>query len=387
MWYFASPRIVFGQDALSELERLQGRQAFIVTDPTIVELGFAARVQAHLETAGIASTLFAQVEPEPSVQTALRCAQAMTACEPDWIIGLGGGSSLDIAKAAWLLYERPDVEPADINPFQDFGLRAKARLIAIPTTSGTGSEATYATVLTDTQENRKLGLGTYELLPDIAIVDPSLVTSLPPHITADTGMDALTHAIEGYISINHNDFSDGLCLKATQLVFQYLPRAYADGDDAQAREHMHNAATLAGLGFGNSMAMLAHAMGHSLGALFHIPHGRAVGLFLPYTIEYTLNGGGTRYADIAYALRLPAQDEPQGAAQLVQAIRALQRRLDMPTRLADIPISRSAFQDALPRLVANAETDTSLIMGPRIPTSDELEKLFLYAFEGQSVDF
>jgi alcohol dehydrogenase class IV len=311
----------------------------------------------------------------------------MAEFEPDWVIGLGGGSCIDAAKASWLLYERPDVDPAAINPFDHFGLRAKARLIAIPTTSGTGAEVTMATVLTDTNEQRKLGLGSYEIIPDIAIIDPIFVAGLPPQITADTGMDALTHAIEGFSSAYRNDFTDGLCLKAIQLIFSYLPRAYVDGSDAEAREHMHNAATVAGLGFGNSMAALAHAMGHSLGAVFHTPHGRAVSLFLPYTIEFTAKNGEDRYADIARFLGLPAQDGVEGAASLVAAVFELMKKLDQPTFIRELGISQESFEQAIPHLIANAESDTSLVMSSRIPDSEELERLFRYAYEGQSVDF
>ncbi len=238
-----------------------------------------------------------------------RCAAALAQHQPDWIIGLGGGSCMDAAKAAWLLYENPGIEPASVNPFDQYTLREKAKLIAIPTTSGTGSEATWYAVLTDTVEQRKVGVGTRGMLPDYAIIDPVMVMSLPPSITADTGLDALTQSIESYQSTWRNDFSDALCLHAVRLIFEYLPRAYADGSDREAREHMHNAATIGGIGFGNSQATLAHCMGHALGALFHVPHGRAVALFLPYTIEFTANGGGSRYADIARALGLPADDE------------------------------------------------------------------------------
>lgn len=387
MWYFGSPEIVFGEDALNRLEELTGQRAFIVTDANMVRLGFVERVQERLAVANIESAVFSEVEPDPSLQTVRRCAAAMAAYGPDWIIGLGGGSSLDAAKAAWLLYERPDVDPAAINPFDDFGLRARARLIAIPTTSGTGADVTWAVVLTDTAEGRKLGLGSRELTPDIAIVDPSFVMGLPPQITADTGMDALTHAIEGYTSTYYNDFSDGLCLKAIQLVFTYLPRAYADGADAEAREHMHNAASIAGLGFGNAMAALAHAMGHALGGVFHTPHGRAVGLFLPYTIEYTANAGAGRYADIAHLLHLPAQDEATAAASLVAAVRELQQEINQPASLRALGITPEAFEEAIPHLIANTESDTQLVMSPRVPDSRELERLLRYAYEGRPVDF
>jgi alcohol dehydrogenase class IV len=387
MWYFSSPEIVFGEDALERLGELSGKRAMVVTDANIVRLGFVERVQKMLSVAGIESAVYADVEPDPSVQTALRCAAAMSAYGPDWIVGLGGGSCIDAAKAAWLLYERPDIDPSAINPFDDFGLRAKARFVAIATTSGTGSEITWATVLTNTEEQRKLGLGSRELMPDIAIVDPSFVMSMPPQITADTGMDALTHAIEGYTNTYHNDFCDGLCLKATQLVFDYLPQAFANGSDAEAREHMHNAAAIAGLGFGNSMAGLAHAMGHALGAALHVPHGRAVGLLLPFTIEFTANAGGERYADIAHSLRLPSNDEAEGAASLVAAIRELGQEIGQPTCIREAGVTPAAFEEAMPLLIANAESDTSLVMSVRIPDSEELEKLFCYAFEGRAVDF
>ncbi len=387
MWFFSSPEIVFGEDALERLGELSGERAMVVTDANILRLGFVERVQKMLSVAGIESAVFADVEPDPSVQMAQQCAEAMAEYGPDWVVGLGGGSCIDVAKAAWLLYERPDVEPAAINLFDDFGLRAKARVVAIATTSGTGADITWATVLTDTEEQRKLGLGSRELMPDIAIVDPSFVMSLPPQVTADTGMDALTHAIEGYTNTYHNDFCDGLCLKATQLVFDYLPQAYADGSDTEARERMHNAAAVAGLGFGNSMAGLAHAMGHALGAALHVPHGRAVGLLLPFTIEFTANAGGERYADIAHFLRLPAQDEAEGAASLVAAIRELGQKIGQPACIREEGVAPEAFEEAVPLLIANAESDTSLVMSVRIPDSEELERLFRYAYEGRAVDF
>ena len=387
MWFFDSPHVVFGEDALSHLEQLTGRLAFIVTDGNLDKLGLLQLVQNRLKNAGIPTVVFEQIEPEPSLQTVKLCAAQMLQHQPDWIIGLGGGSCLDAAKAAWLLYERPDVDPASINPFDQFGLRAKAKLITIPTTSGTGSEATWYVVLTDTEEHRKLGMGSRELLPDLTIVDPTLVMSLPPALTADTGLDALTHAIEGYCSTWHNDFSDGLCLQAAKLIFEYLPRAYQNGADAEAREHLHNAATIAGLGFGNSQATLAHAMGHALGALFHVPHGRAVSLFLPYTIEFTANAGGSRYFEIARMLGLSAADDRSGAVNLVAALRDLQRTIHQSTSLRELGIDREAYMLALDDLVAKAETDTQLVTSPRLPETAELRRLFECAYDGASVDF
>jgi alcohol dehydrogenase class IV len=388
MWFFRSPEIVFGEGALDHLADIEGQRAFIVTDENIVKLGFVERVQIKLLEAGIESSIFAAVEPDPCLQTVRQAGHEASAYEPDWIIGLGGGSCLDAAKAVWFLYERPELDLDGISPFEDFGLGAKARLIAIPTTSGTGSEATIAAILTDLDECRKMALGSAELLPTLSIVDPIFAMDLPPEITANTGIDALTHAIEGYTTSWHNDFSDGPCLKAIQLVFEYLPRAYELGAaDPEAREKMHNAATIAGLGFGNAMAALAHALGHALGAALHTPHGRAVGLFLPYTIEFTARSEEGRYAEIARFLGLPAQTEAEGAASLVAAIRDLYRRIHFPLSLAELGIARDELQAVMPQLIDNTETDTQIISSLRVPDSQEVEMLLLYALEGRQIDF
>jgi alcohol dehydrogenase class IV len=387
MWYFDSPHVVFGEEALSHLAQLHGRHAVIITDRNIVRLGLAQLVIDQMTAAGLGCTVFDEVEPEPSLEMVRRCAAVLAQHQPDWIIGLGGGSCLDAAKTAWLLYENPGIEPESVNPFDQYTLREKAKMIAIPTTSGTGSEATWYAVLTDTVEQRKLGVGTRGMLPDYAIIDPVMVMSLPPSTTRDSGLDALTQSIESYQSSWRNDFSDAMCLHAIQLIFEYLPRVYADGSDREAREHMHNAAAIGGIGFGNSQAALAHCMGHALGVRFHVPHGRAVAVFLPYTIEFTANGGGSRYADIARALGLLAGDEALGAANLVAAVRDLERHLQQPLTLCDLGIDRPAFEQSLPKLVACAETDTQIATSLRVPGSDELGRLFEYAYAGRSVDF
>ena len=389
MWFFKSPEIVFGEESLSYLEHLEGKRAFIVTDAVITKLGHTARVKQKLQEAGFEVAVFDQVEPDPSLETARAGAAAMAEFQPDWVIGLGGGSSLDAAKAMWILYERPDMEPAAINPIEVLHLRRKARFVAIPTTSGTGSEATWFVVLTDLAERRKLGLGSREAIADVAILDPSFVMSLPPRLTADTGMDALTHAVEGFTCQWHNDFADGLCLKAVRLVFEYLPRAYKDGDDLEARTEMHNAACIAGLGFGNSMASLAHGLGHSLGAVFHVPHGRAVSMFLPYTLEFCVRGepGTTRYGELARFLGLPCATEPEAAASLAAATRQLQLALDQPRSIAACGISRADLDREMGLLVSNAGNDSQTVTSTRIPDDNEMRRLFECAFEGKSIDF
>jgi alcohol dehydrogenase class IV len=387
MWTFSSPEIVFGDDALCTLERLTGRRALIVTDPVLDRLGFSQRVAAYLHKAGMETRVFAEVEPEPSVQTVRRGSQVALEFEPDWIVGLGGGSAMDAAKAILALYEHPELDPFEISPLIDLNIH-KAQLIAIPTTSGTGSEATWAVVLTDPEEQRKFSTGSRELVPRYAILDPELTRDLPARITADTGLDALTHAIEGYTSTWRNDFSDGLCLNACRLIFAYLERAVTNGpSDKEARERMANAAAIAGLGFGNSNAALAHAMGHSFGGLFKQPHGRTVALFLPYTMEFTILGGAGRYTDIARLVGLPCDDEETAGRALVERVRALERAVGQPTSIAELGIGEADFREAMERLCDHAENDTQILAAPRIPERDELERLFAYAYAGRPVDF
>jgi alcohol dehydrogenase class IV len=387
MWNFASPEIIFGVGALDALERLQGRRALIVTDATLVSLGLVDRVRVRLEREGFSVDVFDQVEPEPSIQTVRHGAEAARQFEPDWIVGLGGGSPLDAAKAIWILYERPDLQPGEINPFVELGLRRRARLVTIPTTSGTGSEVTWAVVLTDLEEQRKLALGSRESMADMAIVDPEMAASMPPQLTANTGLDALTHAVEGYTCTWHTDLTDGLCLNAARLIFTYLPRAVADGTDMEARERMHNAATAAGLGFGNALASIAHSMGHALGAVFHVPHGRAVSVFLPVTIEFAAHEAPTRFGDLAVWLRLSSDGGEQGALALASGIRELCRDIGNPTHVRELGIARADYAALLGKLVDNAFNDTSIVAASRDPSYEELEELFWCAFDGREVDF
>lgn len=387
MWYFVSPQIVFGEGALDALDEIEGHRAFIVTDAALVKLGLVERVKAHLESAGLEVRVFAEVEPDPSVQTVLRGAQIAAEYSPDWIVGLGGGSAMDAAKAIWILYERPDIEPSEINPFIRLGLRQKAHMITIPTTSGTGAEVTWAIVLTDTEEKRKMALGNREAVADIAIVDPEMAAGMPPQLTADTGLDALTHAVEGYTCAWHTDLTDGLCLQAVRLIFEYLPRAVADGSDMLARERLHNAATAAGLGFGNSLAAMAHSMGHTFGAVFHVPHGRAVGLFLPYTIEFGAREAPERFAELSALTGCSSAGGEEGALALSRRIRELIRQVGAPTSLMELGLSRAEFEAQLDKMVDDAFNDTSMVSALRTPSYDELRQLFVYAYEGQEVDF
>ncbi len=387
MWYFVSPKIVFGEGALDELDELRGERALIVTDAPLVELGLVERVEARLERAGLDAHVFDAVEPDPSVQTVRRGVEVAQEVAPDWIVGLGGGSPMDAAKAIWVLYERPDLQPAEISPFVDLNLRQKARMITIPTTSGTGAEVTWMIVLTDTEEQRKMGLGNRENVADVAIVDPAMAVGMPPQLTADTGLDALTHAVEGYTCTWHTDVSDGLCLQAARDIFRHLPCAVEDGGDMEAREKMHNAATCAGLGFGNTMASIAHAMGHALGSVFHLPHGRAVSLFLPYTIDFAAREAPERFADLAARLGLTDAGGEKGTRLLANHIRALIREVGNPTGVAELGIERQAYQARVEKMMEDAFNDTQMITAARSPSYEELRRLFSYAYEGRVVDF
>ncbi len=387
MWYFSSPMIVFGDDALSHLGSLVGSKVMVISDETLNRLGIVDLVKESLKNTGMQIEIFDQVLPDPDLETVRKGAQRMLDFKPDWIVAVGGGSVIDAAKGMWVLYARPDVEPDSINPIETYGLRQKARLVAIPTTSGTGAEVTWAVVLSDNQSRRKLGLGSREVIPDIAIIDPQLIKDLPPRISADTGLDALTHAIEGYTSTYHNDFTDGLCLYAAKMILENLDRAFQG--DVTAKEKMHYAATIAGLGFGNSMAALAHGLGHALGAVFHVPHGRAVALFLPYTIEYCANtpDGGTRYLELSRFVGLSAENEKHAAAVLAAKIRELEEILHQPLCIADLGIDHSSLEAEMDQLIENALNDTQTIMSTRIPDDHELRMLFQYAYEGKNIDF
>lgn len=388
MWYFVVPDVVFGQDALSHLAELKGKSAFIVTDRNIVRLGLVDKVKEQLAQAEIQATVFDEIEPDPSLQTIQNGVTLMNQHRPDLVIGVGGGSVMDAAKAMRVQYEKPDIKPEEINPFiSDLGLGAKCKLVCIPTTSGTGAEATFAIVLTDIREQRKLSLINREVVPNIAIVDPEMARAMPPQITADTGMDVLTHAIEGYTCTWKNDFADGLCIKAIQLVFQYLQRAVKDGNDMEARERMHNAACMAGIGFTNSLTGMAHAAGHSLGAVFHTPHGRAVGLFLPYTVEYIGDAREELWAEIAYAIRLEVPKGKKAATIFTQTVRELASSINQPLSIKETGISVDSFNKAMEKLIDNIMADGSLIVSARIPDVAETKRFLSYAYEGKSIDF
>lgn len=388
MWELTFPRtVVIGESALGYLKTVEGKKALVVTDKVIRKLDFMEKVTDYLKEAGLDVGVFDEVEPEPAMETIVKGAELAKEYGPDWVIGLGGGSCMDAAKAIWVLYENPNITVDGINPLSKLGLRKRARLICIPTTSGTGSDATWATIITDVKEERKMELTSREIVADVAIVDPELPKGMPPKLAAGTGLDALTHGIESYVSQWNNDFSDALAIKAIQMIFKYLPRAYRNPEDREAKEKMHNAATMAGMSFGNSQVGIAHAMGHSLGAIFHVPHGRSVALFLSYSIEYSAKQAIERYADVAREIGIEAKTDKEAVEKLVEAVRKLNHEMGEPTSLKEAGISKKDFDKRLDDLATRAANSTCTFMNPRVPDTEETKKLFVYAYEGKKVDF
>jgi alcohol dehydrogenase class IV len=388
MWEFTSPKsIVFGEDALEYLREIEGKRALIVTDKVIHNLGFVEKVASYIKEAGLSIEIFDEVEPEPSKETVTKCAKRAELFGPDWIVGLGGGSCIDAAKASWALYERPDIQIDEISPLLKLGLRKKAKLIAIPTTSGTGSEATWAIVITDTKEKRKMELASKELVADIVILDPEFPLTMPKRLVADTGVDALVNALEAYISQWHNYFSDLPAINAVQAIFKYLPKSYSSNQDKEAKENMHYAATMAGLAFSNSQICVAHAMGHALGALFKIPHGRSVAAVLTFAVEYMAKEAMERFGALADAVGIKAETDMEALERFVQALKRLLKDVDEPTSIRELGIGWNDFQGELENLVERAMGSTGTIASPRVPTAEDYRRLFVYAYEGKTVDF
>ncbi|MEM1593719.1 MAG: iron-containing alcohol dehydrogenase [Archaeoglobaceae archaeon] len=381
MWTFACPRaVIYGDDALESLSSETADRVLIVTDSSIAMLNYVEMVKSRLRASKIA--IFNEVEPEPSLDTAFKCAKIAKELDPQLIIAIGGGSVLDVAKMARILMEI-DIDPVGITPFIDLfelGYKKKAKLIAIPTTSGTGADATWACVLTDKVENRKMTPANKEIIPDVSILDYRIVEKMPQHLIAGTGMDALTHAVEGLVSIWRNDFSDAMCEKALEIILENLEKSYAG--DLSARAKMHIAATMAGIGFGNSQVGLVHALGHSFGAIFKLHHGMSVGLFLPYVLQYYRNSEDAKRTldKVSRKIGLENMDA------LIKEIFKLMKRINVPTKLSEV-VNEKNFYAKLEDLVMATLNDASLAMSPRIPDYEETKKIYEYAFYAREIDF
>ncbi len=404
-WFKIPPKIYFEPGSIQYLQKLKGNFAFIVTDASMVKLGMVDRVIYQLEKAGIKYEIYQDVEPDPSVDTVFKGVKEMNKHNPDIIIALGGGSAIDAAKGMWLFYEYPNTEFEMLRlKFMDIRKRAvrypdlgkKARLVAIPTTAGTGSEITAFAVITDKIKGIKYPLADYELTPDIAVIDPELTYTVPKAVTVDTGMDVLTHAVEAYVSVMASDYTDALSIKAIQLVFEYLPKVYRNPDDKVAREKMANASTMAGMAFTNAFLGVNHSMAHNLGANFHIPHGRANAILLPYVIEYNAKRptkfiaypkyefphANERYVEIAKELGFEENSNENGISFLVKAIQKLMSDIGMPLTLKDAGIKKKDLESSLDYMANNAFADQCTGTNPRMPLVNELKDIYVRAWDG-----
>ena len=385
---FTLPRdIYWGKGALENLKNLKGKRAVLVLGGgSMKRFGFVDRAVEYLKEAGIETRLFENVEPDPSVETVMKGAEMMREFEPDWIISMGGGSPIDAAKAMWAFYEYPDCTfERLITPFNFPELRTKAKFCAIPSTSGTATEVTAFSVITDYSKGIKYPLADFNITPDVAIVDPDLAETMPKSLTAHTGMDALTHAIEAYVSTLHCVFTDPLALKAIDIVVSDLTKSY-DGDMA-SREVMHYGQCLAGMAFSNALLGIVHSMAHKTGAAFstgHIAHGLANAMYLPYVIRYNakVQEAHDRYIEIAKHIGL----EPSVYA-LCNKIAELNKYMGIPSTLKEFGIDEKEFKEKLPAIAENAVGDACTGSNPRPIDPAAMEKLFTCIYYGTEVDF
>ncbi len=410
-WFKVPEKIYFEAGSIAYLEKMPNiERAFIVTDPGMVKLGYVDKILYHLRNRQhyVHSEIFSEVESDPSFDTIMKGVETMKNFKPDVIIALGGGSPIDAAKGMWLFYEHPEADPEGLKlKFMDIRKRTykfpklgeKCQMVAIPTTSGTGSEVTSFAVITDKEKNKKYPLADYELTPDVAIVDPDLVMSLPKSITADTGMDVLTHALEAYVSNMASDYTDGLAEKAVELVFQYLEQAYDDGNNKLAREKMHNASTIAGMAFTNAFLGVNHSMAHKIGAEFHLPHGRINAILLPYVVRYNATKptkfvsfpkyeyfiADRKYSEIAKKAGLKAKTVEEGISSLIEKIKEMNEHMNIPKSFKDAGIDEQEFLSKVDMLADRAFEDQCTTANPRVPLVSEIKQILLDSYYGKEV--
>ncbi len=388
---FTLPRDLYhGKGSLDALKTLKGTKAIVVVGGgSMKKFGFLDKVVSYLTEAGMKVQLFEGVEPDPSVETVMKGAQAMREFEPDWIISIGGGSPIDAAKAMWAFYEYPETTFEDLCiPFNFPTLRTKAKFCAIPSTSGTATEVTAFSVITDYEKGVKYPLADFNITPDVAIVDPELAETMPKKLTAHTGMDAMTHAVEAYVSTLNCDYTDPLALHAIKMVSEYLVKSYHG--DMEARAKMHNAQCLAGMAFSNALLGIVHSMAHKTGAAYsggHIVHGCANAMYLPKVIKYNSKEltAAKRYGEIAAFLGL----EPTADA-LIKHLNEMNKALDIPSCIKDYEggmVEEKEFLEKLPKVAELAVGDACTGSNPRSITPAEMEKLLSCCYFDTEVDF
>ncbi|QVK18416.1 iron-containing alcohol dehydrogenase [Mycoplasmatota bacterium] len=376
-WFRVPKDIVFGEGTLEYLSTLKGTKAMLVTGGSSMKrFGFLDQAKGYLEKAGMEVALFDGVEPNPSVETVENGAKAMQDFEPDWIVAIGGGSALDAAKIMWAFYEYPELKFEEIiTPGSLPELRNKAKFIAIPSTSGTASEITAFSVITDTKNHIKYPIVSGEITPDIAIIDPALPQKMPAHITANTGMDVMAHACEAYASTNASSYTDPYAMEAIKLVYEKLPVAFENGDDMDARFAMHNASALAGMAFTNASLGLVHSLAHKIGGEFGVTHGLANAILMPYIIQYNRKYTD-KYKDIEKQL---------GVEDLPTALKALNTKLNIPLtfkEVTEVEITEEKFVEVLDRMSKNALADPCTLTNPGNPTVEDVKAIYKAAFYG-----
>ncbi|MBM7582805.1 alcohol dehydrogenase class IV [Caldicoprobacter guelmensis] len=386
---FTLPRdIYFGRGAMEELKNLKGyHRAMIVTGGSSMQkYGFLNKLQNILEEAGLETRVFEGVEPDPSVETVMAGAKAMQEFQPDVIVAIGGGSPIDAAKAMWVFYEYPELTFEDIKkPFSMPKLRKKAIFVAIPSTSGTATEVTAFSVITDYSTKIKYPLADFEITPDIAILDFDIPMTMPKTLVAHTGMDALTHAIEAYVASNRSMFSDPLAMEAIVTIFESLVDSYSG--DREARERMHVAQCIAGMAFSNALLGITHSLAHKIGAQFEIPHGCCNAILLPYVIKYNSKVCMKEYAEIARRLGLPGQTDKQLVDSLISSINDLNSKIGIAPTLKDHGVTEELFTSKVEFIAKNAAQDPCTSSNPRQATPEDLKKILECAFYGSPVTF
>lgn len=380
MWYFRSPEIVFGEDSLSFLSSLNIKRAAIITDRNLLKTDIPNHVHQALGDKA-QSIIVGDISEEPPLSEMTKQLERIKEFAPDWFIAVGGGSAMDTTKILFFLYERPDLTVYDITPLVDLGLRRKSRLIAIPTTSGTGSECTWAAVLSEEEEGkkRKHELASREILPDYAILDPSLVASLPLEQTRNTATDAIAHSIEAYGSTWHNPISDAMAEKALELVLENIEGVVKDMKNLELRNRVHIGASMAGLAFSNSQIGLVHALGHALGAKFKLPHGKTVGIFLPHVINFNYESCRERYDRLNRIVPTRYRD-----SKLDHSVQNVLKEIGQATAVKDAGIRKEDYFASLDELVLLAGESTGMVTNPRDSSSADLRNLFLIAFGNES---
>ena len=393
---FTLPRDLYhGKGALEELKNIKGKKAIVVVGGgSMKRFGFLDRVETCLKEAGLEVKLFEGVEPDPSVDTVMKGAEMMREFEPDWIVAIGGGSPIDAAKAMWAFYEYPDTTFEDLCiPFNFPTLRTKARFCAIPSTSGTATEVTAFSVITDYKKGVKYPLADFNITPDIAIVDPDLAETMPQKLTAHTGMDALTHAVEAYVSTLHCDYTDPLALHAIKMIHNDLIDSY--NGDKEARARMHNAQCLAGMAFSNALLGIVHSMAHKTGAAYsggHIVHGCANAMYLPKVVKFNskVPEAAKRYAEIARFIDLKGNNDEELVDALIAEIRSMNEKLNIPASIKEYEggiIDEAEFNDKLGTVAELAVGDACTGSNPRPITATEMEKLLTCCYYDKEVDF